>query len=166
MKNKRLTYILVPLVLLIWGIIFYKIFTHLDNGNETPLNDRGLKKTIVNENDKDTFTIKANYKDPFLSGHQKPLTWDEGQGQISTGISGFSKKTASKPEIIIPDLRYFGLIYNENNKQKLGLFRLNNKDIILKEGQLFEELQIVGLFNDSVKTTFRRVKKTFKKNSN
>jgi len=31
MKNKKLTYILVPLVGLIWGLVIYKIFIYTDD---------------------------------------------------------------------------------------------------------------------------------------
>lgn len=166
MKNKRLLYILIPLVLLIWGIIFYKIFTQINHGNDKPFFNQGLKNSSVTNNVKDTFTIKANYRDPFLTGHQKSTFGSEDDGQMMFSTAGFSKKKEPKTDIVIPDLHYFGLIANTSKKQRIGLFRLNNKDALLKEGEVIEEFKIVRLFNDSVKITFKKIKKTIQKNPN
>jgi hypothetical protein len=69
MKNKRLLYLLVPAVLLIWGIIFYQVQETLMGADTEEPPDRGLpqrKKEAVAT--PDTVILLANYRDPFLAG--------------------------------------------------------------------------------------------------
>jgi len=165
MKNKRLTYILIPLVILVWGLIFYKIFNHTGGDNKTNVST-ALQKLAKNDHVKDTFNVKANYRDPFLRGSVRSVIRQSGSGEMTSNRQGFSKQKETKPEIRIPDLKYFGLIANSKNKQKIGLFRLNNKDLILKEADLYEEFKISRLYNDSVQIAYKKIKKTFKKNTN
>jgi hypothetical protein len=161
MKNKRLTYVLIPLVLLIWGLIFYRIFMGSDK--DGPVQTiRDIRKVAKKDSLTDIFEIKANYRDPFLSGSDKTLV--SNTGDVVPDRVGFTSVKPPVPEIIIPDLRYFGLIMNPKSKQKLGLFRLNNKNFILKEGTVQEDFKIVRLFNDSVKVQYKTKRKTFKKN--
>jgi hypothetical protein len=127
-------------------------------------------KVYQNKNNRDTirdtFLLKANYRDPFLTGHQKTISRVVATESFYGSNSGFSRKPNPKPEMIIPDLKYFGLIDNAKKKQKVGLFRLNNKDLILKETDVYEDFKVISLYNDSVKTTYKKIKKTFKKNTN
>lgn len=166
MKNKRLTYILIPLVLMIWGVIFYKIYVHISD-DEVLLKEKPTERKMEPAKTRDTFVVKANYRDPFLSGQKRQIlavSGIENGGNGGQVTGGFTRHKDPKPEIVIPDLKYFGMIVNANKKQKIGLFRLNNKDAIVKEGELFESFKISKLYNDSVKTTFGKIKKTFKKN--
>src|SRR5436190_1487204 len=75
MKNKKIVYLLLVVVVLIWGIIFYRIFSAVgapDNNtsNMNPTIEKSADKTEV-----DTFNIDGNYRDPFLGTMQveKPV---------------------------------------------------------------------------------------------
>jgi hypothetical protein len=166
MKNKRLTYFLVPLVLFIWGIIFYKIYTHLNKPNDNPLAEQSFGGNSKVSNVKDSFIITANYRDPFLSGQINPIRKSIIENRSLEYSSGFSRKSNNQTEVVVPDIKYHGQIANSNKNQKIGLFKLNNKEIILKEGELFEGFNIKKLFNDSVKVLYGKLKKTIKKNAN
>jgi len=163
MKNKRLIYILAPLVLLIWGLIFYKIFTHFgDDQNKTMVNP-DQTNTNKKQLPRDTFTIIANYRDPFLGRNNQPALHSS-QDHILNNQTGLSRKPTPAPEII-PEIKYCGIIANPKNKRKVGLLRMNNKELLVKEGDSYNELKIIRLFNDSVKIMYNKTKKTFKKNN-
>jgi hypothetical protein len=150
------------LVLLIWGLIFYKIFAHV--GDDGGIVSHGVQNTAKKVNPKDTFTILANYRDPFLDHNYRPIIQRTGADHVLEP-KGVSQK--SNPVIEnIPDIKYFGLIANPKSKRKVGLFKMSNKDLLLKEGDAFNDLIIARLFNDSVMITFHKSKKTIKKNSN
>ena len=162
MKNKHLIYLLGPLVLLIWGLIFYKVYEHFRGGKEV-FGNAAAKYTDKKENAPDTFTIKANYRDPFLDRNYRLVTQSIGKTNISEHRSGIAPKTVV-PEVF-PDIRYYGLIANAKNKRKVGLFKMSNKDLLLKEGESFNDLKITKLFNDSAKITYHKTKKTIKNHS-
>ena len=65
-QKKKTIYILMPIVILVWGFVFYQLYGYFFS---TPSYANTEEKTIINidEIKKDTFSIVANYRDPFLS---------------------------------------------------------------------------------------------------
>ena len=144
--------------------VFYKIFTHFV-GDEGGIVNHGVQNTEKKVNPKDTFTILANYRDPFLDHSYRPILQRTGEDHAMEHKSGLTPKSKPAPEII-PDIKYFGLIANPKSKRKVGLFKMSKQDLLLKEGESFNDLKITKLFNDSVMITYHKSKKTIKKNSN
>ena len=67
MKNKKLTSGLLMVVVLVWGLIFYKIFNAIGSSGKVAYNkslDNDRKDTEMTN--RDTFNIINNYRDPFL----------------------------------------------------------------------------------------------------
>jgi hypothetical protein len=161
MKNKKLIYILLPLVLLIWGIIFYKIFTRIDisNNDQASFFKPEKSDTIAK---KDTFILIADYRDPFLD---QPGFVNYKSEKENEELKLRTERSMPPPAIQFPDIKYNGLIINAKNKNKIGLFMLNNKYYILKEGETKEEVLITKLFKDSVFIQFEKHKKTIKINN-
>ena len=73
MKNKKYIYLLIPLTIVIWGLIIYKIVSYKGDGYES------FKKEIKNNNTQDiiisddTFSLFLNYPDPFLKQKELPI---------------------------------------------------------------------------------------------
>ena len=163
MKNKSLIYILIPLVFLLWGLIFYKIFSKIDK-QETVFKSLTNNRIKSIEELRDSFVLKANYRDPFLSLNSKILNNSNELDHLNTNVNKFSKSKFSKFNIVFPELKYFGLIINASSKKKIGLFQVNNRDVLLRENELYNEMKIVRFYNDSVKIMFHKICKIFKKN--
>ena len=136
MKNKKLLYILIPAVLLIWGLVIWNIIS----GLQLPDDDLQIAslpnyKTIDDSIQVD-YSLKLNYSDPFLKGNYikktepKEKTVDK---QINRRFSEQIKKPEPKKRVIWPQVEYFGLI--EGNK-KVGLFQIEDKKAILKTGEI------------------------------
>lgn len=154
MKNKKLIYILVPLAILVWGVIFYKVFMSMeDKGTPSLLSYNANLKSA--KKDVDTFVLVANYRDPFLSG-QAVLSNHPSFG----GSAGNRQNVLSiKPTPIPPDVRYFGLIASPKNKNKIGLIKIQGYDFLLKEGELTKaDIKVLKLFKDSVIVLFQKNK--------
>lgn len=159
MKNKKLLYILVPLSLIIWGLIFYRIFTGLKN-TDIPDTTRPAFKARQETPLKDSFTLVANYRDPFLGGNvivAKPQTTSS-----SVGKRQFISTTTTPPPL--PDVQYFGIISNAGNRNKVGLIKIQGRDFLLKEGETAEpHIKIIKFYKDSVILTSQSYKHTVKK---
>ncbi len=65
-QKKKNIYILLPIVILVWGFVFYQLYGYFFS---TPSYANTEVKTVINidEIKKDTFSIVADYRDPFLS---------------------------------------------------------------------------------------------------
>jgi hypothetical protein len=168
MKNKKLIYVLFPLVILIWGFIFYRILSH--SGNDQF--EQVTKKTInvrSSTNKEDTISLSVNYRDPFL-GSELAITYSKSENVIKSSLS--NKTNIQQTHILMsipidfPEIRYFGFITNQKDKKKLGLIRVNNKDILMKEGEFSEGFKVVKIFDDSINICYKNNFKVYKKYSN
>ncbi len=69
MKNKKLTYFLVFIVLVVWGMIVYRIFESVGGNDDDNLQATSGKMVKEPYNDfsipKDTTHLLLNYRDPF-----------------------------------------------------------------------------------------------------
>jgi hypothetical protein len=155
MKSKG-SYILFPIVLVIWGFIAYRFVGFLkqdkfaiskSTNDEININQAGLTR--------DTFTISANYRDPFLSNiHYQPAP---------TSNSSTIKPAASATKISRPwpILAYHGLIKNTNTNKVNALLSINKKMKNVSTSDEIEGLKILNIQRDSIVVRFNNEKKSF-----
>jgi hypothetical protein len=160
MKNKKLIYILLFLVVSIWITIIIKVVSFskdpqgiIDN-KIVKLNDDQLKQKL------DTFLIVANYPDPFLKSKNKSES-NKGIADIKDKkISNQNKKISN---IKWPQLVYCGLVNNNSNNQKIGFLKINDKDFLVKQGDIIEEIFLEYIYNDSIQLSYMDESRVIKK---
>ena len=151
MKNKTKTYILLTLVLGIWGVIGYKI---LSAANPTSP-DMVQQRVDVSFNPKakietDTFSIQTVNRDPFL-------------GTLLVKKKSTPKKIKPKTPLIWKPIIYHGIISNQNNKAKVFIISIENQQHLIKVGQTINEIKLVRGNNNSVLLSYKGEKKTISK---
>ena len=156
-------YILIPAVLLIWGLVIWNIIKGLQSPDDNlQLATLPNYKTVEDSNQVN-YALKLNYADPFLKGNYikktepKEKTIDK---QINRRFTEQIKKPEPKKRVIWPRVDYFGLI--EGNK-KVGLFQIEEKKIILRPGEINQNIAIENLYNDSAIIVLENEKKTIYK---
>lgn len=158
MKNKKLQYILVPLVILIWGLVFFKVIDHIREKNDADFAKSVSVKNIKKESVSDTFSIRADYRDPF----KKYIVSAKSSSQESV-IPKRIKQEVNPAFIQWPDVSYGGLILNEKGKYKTALLKINNQDFLLKTGDSRNGIKIEAVFADSIKLSYSKQIKIFYK---
>jgi hypothetical protein len=153
MKNRKMLYILVPAVILIWGAVAYSIFNHLHSSdtNFEQQNAPVLFKTT--DTDSIKYQLLANYRDPFNTGIRN--TAEE-------NISDQEKMLRSQrinQQIIWPQIEYLGLI--SHNKKWVALIKINNSNLLMKEGEEKMDIKILKMYNDSVLLKFQKNSKVY-----
>lgn len=154
MKNKKAVYILLPVVLAIWGIISYRIYSSLKKKEITtdlyqPVN------TLENmEGAIDTFNIIANYPDPFLRSTVTP--------ERKSAPPKIQKENKVISPVVWPDIAFRGIIKNPQAKKQTALIVINGKDYLMKAGEKNENIVLTKVFKDSVEVTFEKYKKILK----
>lgn len=157
MKNKKILYLLLPLVAIIWGIIFYRIFSI--TGSEPGLTVIGniLPGNTINTSVPDTFSIFANYRDPFLD-------------KVVTHIkdtNSYKAKTPKVEKIVVPlqwpVLSYGGIIKNQKSGKQLVLVNINGQGNLMKEGEEVSGIQLLKAYKDSVEVSFQKAKRVVSK---
>ena len=114
--------------------------------------------TSVNTNSSvlDTFSISANYRDPFLGR------------MISVNANSIQKNETPKVEKVIqqikwPTIIYNGMIKNQKSKKELALVQIGGKDNIMKAGETAEGIKIQKIYKDSIEVVFEKEKKAVRK---
>jgi hypothetical protein len=74
MKSNKKTYILLTLVLIIWGLLAFRIVKTLnpteENSDPIQITELDIPKVKIK---RDTFSIDGNYRDPFLGTSPTPI---------------------------------------------------------------------------------------------
>lgn len=169
MKNKKTTYILFFLVILIWGIIGFRIYNHVhDSGtDQTPFVILPLSR--AGSDTSGTKRLKLNYNDPFLKRNvsvAKTITMPEkkysAQTNIRRRIGEFNRKAPEK-SVSWPDVSYSGLILNDKTNEELGLLQVNNESYLIRNGDIRNDIIIVKIFSDSIFVSYQDETRTILK---
>lgn len=134
MKKQTKTYLLLVAVLLIWGIIGYKIVGAI---SPKPVQEEVEIKTVDFTPEplvqKDTFSLIANYRDPFL-------------GTLATKPK--KKSTAKKaiPKNPVPEvtIEYTGLITDNETKEKIFFIRIAGQQYLMSARDKIEGFTLIS----------------------
>ena len=153
MKNKKFTYyVLFPAVIIIWGIIIYKI-TVKDEDFKSYNIRSSLPKKEKSGNENDVYSLINNYPDPFF--HDLPQTDD-------TFSSEEQEVEKPKVEKKWPAFHFDGYIVN-GNKVRCHL-TINGEDKIQQvQEKVIEDYVITAITPDSVKINCQGNSRWYKK---
>lgn len=150
MKSKKLTYFLGVLVIVVWGLILYKLFLAV-SGDEGPVINNILTPAKESLNDytivKDTTRLSLNYRDPFTDKKPEP---------VEIPVSQLVHKTpVQKPAINWTMIRYVGFIHNPGSKKIIAMVNINGKEIMMTEGETAEQVKLIKNLKDSIKVSYQ-----------
>lgn len=161
MKNKKLTYILLPAVIGIWGMIFYRIYSGMD-GNDKPVAATGnMSAANSNAAAEDTFTLIASYRDPFLGS----MAVVNDHPKVSQPAANTPKPVEPKQVVAAPwpSVTYSGMIKNQKSSVQLAMLQVNGQGYTVKTGESIEGVQLLKIYRDSAEVMFQHQKKIIKK---
>ena len=160
MKKKKIIYLLVPLVVIVWGFVFYQLSSSfLSTPNYAK--KETLQKINIDEIKRDTFSIVANYRDPFLG---TATSSNRSNGSLTKKTSNKPKiKTEVKAEKPWPIITYKGMIKNNNSEKRVGIIKIDGKEYLVKEGDLLKDLKIIEISKQLIKVNFQKESKSITK---
>lgn len=135
MKSKKSIYILLPIVLLIWGAVVLQFFSFSNNDDViVPNSNISIKQFKIKP--KDTFSIKINKRDPFLG----KLIADDA---IPRQIKHSSDKTVKvKEELIWPEVKYKGIVSDNKEKIKVYMVLIDGKTHLMRKGEQEDHVKL------------------------
>lgn len=163
MKNRKTAYIMVPIVLAIWGMIGWKVYAAMkDNAKPVVENHADGKSNLTQSKIPDSIPLIANYRDPFLDKN------------ISSKVN--SKNENRNPKSIVvkipptpktapawPKITYHGLIKRTNDQKTVGFISVNGESYFVKGEEAAGDVTVGKLWKDSVEIIFGKEKKVFAK---
>lgn len=159
MKNKKAIYFLLPVVVLVWGTIFYKIYQSTDKGNQGVI----VRSSQVIESEGyqlDTFSLLANYDDPFLK-HVR-VSSQPSEKKEAVKKEQIKPKNEAKP-IKWPNITYGGIVVNKNSKQELVMVMVNGNSHLMKKKETRSNVQLLEVTPDSILVSYGDEKKYIRK---
>lgn len=133
MKNKLLTYLLLVLVIIVWGLIFVRLFS--SNKEEIKIQSEINKKNAIDTSVLNTkYTLRLDYKDPFLG--QKNIVHVANKPKKKIKV----KEPVQQEQI---DVQYLGMINNKRQKSVLALIRLNGQEYYIAIGETMNGIELI-----------------------
>jgi len=156
MKNKKVVILLLILAAGIWGTVIYRIFKTVhkeDTVQRKPAESKPDFSSLP-----DTFSIVADYRDPFLGKRVVPQSLKK----VTTPV------VKPKPEPVAstikwPALSYSGIIKNKNDAKELALVKIDQKEFIMRTGEVMQGVQLSKIFKDSIVVLYQKEKKVIMK---
>jgi len=151
-KNKKLTYLLGLIVLVVWGMIIYRVFEAIGGGDD---NNASIATKPIKEayNDfsipKDTTHLMLNYRDPFGLTRQRDTT------------QRIARRPAERKAVAVVKpmdwgfIRYSGYMLNPGTKKLIALVSINGQNTTLAEGQTQYHVKLIKNLRDSIKISFQ-----------
>ena len=162
MKSKRTTYIMLLVVVGIWGLIGFKIWKGLQGDDDFVAPGGDKLVTPKNRNTPDTFSLLANYRDPFLGKTQTISA----PNTFTASTSPKEKQVIAKPEPIVntwPEMRYGGFVKKSGQDKAAGFLSIAGSSEIVSPGQQVREFTVGRIWRDSVEVMRGKEKKIIRK---
>ncbi len=153
LKSKKSLYVLIPLTLVIWGTVVYKVYTGL-NPELPPVEQFDASRFRESVNQKDTLVeLKLPEYDPFL-----------GTSYRKEPVVPKKIKVVQQDQFQWPKVIYLGTVAEKKNKQKVAAIEINGRRQTVERGDLVDSLKIVSISKESLKVQYKGRSKIFKKN--
>jgi len=169
MKNKKIMFLLVPAVVIVWGLIIYRIAEAVSE-KETQTAANSVEQPVDRRTASlpDSVKLLVNYRDPFLTGSvvSRPVERPMGTGgAVPTTPASFAPSVPAPPAKIVvwPAVQYLGMIQNSTSKTKIAIVRINGKSHLLAEAAVAGQLTVQKITPDSVSVSFQGERKHIRK---
>lgn len=159
MKNKKSIYLLLPIVLGIWGMVLYQFFSITNPEKPVSKHDflqLDLKPLKIAENDS-SFLIEVNYRDPFLGNNSDLNTEEEDfEPEVEEPII---EAPIIEP-LVWPKLIYKGMVSDTKDKKKVFIVEINGRSLMMKLGAIEHEVVLQSGNRKTISVGFKGELKT------
>lgn len=137
-NNKSAKNILLPIVVLVWGVVGYQFFDAFNPDEVTVSQIATSKFKVPVFKKKDTFSLLTTDVDPFLGKVYKKPT----------------RALKTKPKTIArtpwPSISYFGVVSNKNASSSVYIVSINGQQLLLKKGDTIQKIKVLRGSNESI----------------
>lgn len=158
MKNKGLTYALLIVVGIIWYNVFFRVVSNFDNDEVSIVEPNQSKNSLLSVH-RDTFTLQANYRDPFGGSLKQNIALN------SSEVSNPSPTPKIKVEKIKehwPSIKYKGLIRKTSSNNPLAIIYIDGIQLQMRKGEkVFDGILLKTVHRDSIVVVYQKEKRAF-----
>lgn len=159
-KNKNVQYLLLILVLGIWGSIAFQMCDFLEDNTVRIPTTQTLAILSNHSSERDSFTIAINYSDPFLGKQiqnfktkkKRPIKRSKYQRPVPPS------KTAAQPSVM-PKIVYQGYAVNGHQISMVRI-AIDKKIYTLKQMTQKKGITVLEMYKDSIIVGWKGERKT------
>ena len=149
MKSKKSIYILLPLVLLIWGVLIYQVFSFSIPTTPSIPEHNVVIAPLSNINKNDTFNIKIAGRDPFLG---KIVTLKDSN---LVKIKKRTKNIPAEDTILWPQIQYKGMVSDSKEKVNVYMVVIEGQTFLMKKGDFQNEVKLKDGDRETIYVNFK-----------
>jgi len=161
-KKNMLQYLLIIVVLLIWGRMILKLFKNFKSKDTVEVAQIQLNDDMDDYKLSDTFHLIANYADPFLSEGLHIIMKENSSSKPASMVNN-PKSVVEKPIVSWPSIAYRGIIKSLTSGKELILIYINDRGYKMSPGNKQGDLILEKIYKDSIVMKMNNLKKTIKK---
>lgn len=162
-----MTYILLLVVLLIWGIVIYRIIAGTSSADDEDIDNFLPPAPAAEAPQKEAYSLIASYPDPFLKrqvASYNSWNYQQDNKQEAKPHPKPQPKAPIVPKVIEwPAVQYFGVV-SSTKGERLAMLNIGGKKNIVKANDKIDAVLVRAIYPDSVQLEFQKQKLTFKKN--
>lgn len=150
LKGKKGLYILLPLVLFIWGAIIYQVLDAFADNDPITTNQAVVGFKDIKAKERDTFSLSTIERDPFLGEVYRPKI--------------VIVNTTPRPkvvEVVWPSIQYKGLVSNGDVNKAIFLVAINGADQLMKLNETVADITLVKGDRNKIKLRYKGKTKEF-----
>ena len=153
MKNKKNLYILLPAVIVVWGLLIYKIIGGLNPSEKQAKATESIGQFKPKRPEQTTsFSINADYRDPFLG------TFENKKRIV---MKSKNAPIVQKVSVPFPSIVYKGIVSPIGKKEKVFLITVNGQQQMFKRSTVFNEVKLLNGNAREITVLFQKQKQTF-----
>ncbi len=158
-KNK-INIALIALVLTLWGTVAYKhIYKYFVSNETTILQSEKNQEMLFSKIEKENFSLDNIARDPFLNNKNSIVKDLPKQEIILEKPVIIKKPEVFKPEIICPQIEYYGYIKSFNKNEELILIKISDNLYKSRKKATLEDVFLEQIYNDSIVIVFNKKRK-------
>lgn len=146
MKKQNKTYVLLAVVIGVWGIIAFKFINGVSPKTQEIVQVTSDQIFIPKQiKERDTFAILADYRDPFLGTVQAPKK-----------VTSKKNTTRVIKKEVVPtkSILYTGFITDKGSKQKIFFVTVEGQQQMMSINDTFQEVKLVRGTKTSIRVKY------------
>ncbi|MBW1296906.1 hypothetical protein [Aquimarina litoralis] len=150
LKGKKGIYVLLPLVVFIWGAIIYQVVDAFSDEDPEIADITNVSFAKIETKEREKFQISTVNRDPFLGTIYKPKK-----------VVPKTTTHVKKQEITWPSIQYKGYVAAQNRSSTIFLIEINGSEQLLKINDTFADVKLIKGSSTTVKLRYKGKNKQF-----
>lgn len=143
LKGKKGLYILLPLVVFIWGAIIYQVVDAFSDDDPIMHHNTNIQFDKIETKEREAFSISEVQRDPFLGKVYKPPK----KASVA--------KRITKDTIQWPSIEYKGSISSKNKSNTIYLIEINGSEELMKLHSSSNGVKLIKANKDKVTIRYK-----------